>query len=69
MFFFIFQSNTCTLDFSVSFQFRSQLHSGLAHMFFNEVVRKNVDAFLNEAFVRYGKQSIASMKPQILSVT
>ncbi|KAG0710383.1 Coenzyme Q-binding protein COQ10 B, mitochondrial [Chionoecetes opilio] len=60
------QPDTCTLDFSVSFEFRSVIHSQLAHVFFNEVVRKNVNSFLEEAQRRYGKASIIARPPRIL---
>lgn len=60
------QPNTCTLDFSVSFEFRSAIHSQLAHVFFDEVVRKNVNSFLKEAEKRYGKASIVARPPRIL---
>lgn len=63
------QPDTCTLDFSVSFEFRSILHSQMAHVFFSEVVRKNVNSFLAEAQRRYGKESILARRPQIVQTS
>lgn len=57
---------TCMLDFKVSFEFRSRLHSHLAHMFLDEVVRQMTRAFLNRAATLYGKQSIPTRDGKVL---
>ncbi|KAK8734832.1 hypothetical protein OTU49_005676 [Cherax quadricarinatus] len=63
------QPDTCTLDFSVSFEFRSMIHSQMAHVFFSDAVRKNVNSFLVEAQRRYGKESILARRPQIVETS
>ncbi|XP_026818699.1 coenzyme Q-binding protein COQ10 homolog B, mitochondrial [Rhopalosiphum maidis] len=54
--------NTCVITFFVSYEFKSQLHSALANMFFNELVKQMEHAFFVEAGRRYGKPCIKAQK-------
>lgn len=57
--------NTCIIDFFVSFEFRSALHSHLANLFFNELIYQMENAFYQEAQRRYGRPVV---KMQTLGV-
>lgn len=56
--------NTCLIDFSLSFEFRSVIHSHLSNFFFNEIVRQMENAFLDEAQRRYGRPCLKAVRLQ-----
>lgn len=49
---------SCTIDFSVEFEFKNVALQTLANMFFNEVVKRMIGAFETRALVVYGKPTI-----------
>ncbi|VDN05841.1 unnamed protein product [Thelazia callipaeda] len=53
---------SCTLMFTLAFQFNSVFHSSLAHHFFDHVVETIVIAFLKRAEAKYGSPSFDHYK-------
>lgn len=49
---------SCIIDFSIDFEFKSLFHAQLAHMFFDKVVKQMEGAFILEAKRRYGRESL-----------
>ncbi|XP_014474159.1 PREDICTED: coenzyme Q-binding protein COQ10, mitochondrial [Dinoponera quadriceps] len=55
---------TCVIDFSLSFEFKSIIYSHLSNFFFNEIVRQMENAFLEEAKRRYGQPCLKAVQLQ-----
>ncbi len=55
-------NGSCIIDFSVEFEFKNVALQTLANMFFNEVVKRMVDAFEARAEEIYGKPAPAMPK-------
>lgn len=49
---------SCVLDFTVSFEFKSLLHSNIAHLFFDMICDQMENAFKLEAGKRFGPPSV-----------
>lgn len=52
---------SCVIDFRVTFEFKSALHSHLSHLFFDAIVQQMEMAFVREAERRYGPARIKSL--------
>nr|CDJ91252.1 Streptomyces cyclase dehydrase domain containing protein [Haemonchus contortus] len=57
---------SCILHYDLVFEFKSRLHSQMAYLFFDKVVKTMVGAFLRRAEEIHGKPSIPHSKPEIL---
>lgn len=58
---------SCIIDFHISFEFKSLIHSNLAHWVFDALVRQMEVAFIAEAKVRYGQESVPSRRLELIN--
>ncbi len=54
------EDGSCTIDFSVHFEFKNMALQTLANMFFNEVVKRMIGAFETRAREVYGEPTIST---------
>ena len=54
------------MDFAVSFKFQNSYHSYIAAIFIDDIVKKNMNAFLTRTEQLYGKEKKVKMKSQII---
>lgn len=59
-------ARSCTVVFSISFEFHSVFHTFLAHHFFDRVVQSMVVAFLKRAETKYGPPSFDHYKDSMV---
>lgn len=52
---------SCVIDFRVTFEFKSALHSHLSHLFFDAIVQQMESAFVREAERRYGAARVKAL--------
>lgn len=52
------EDGSCTVDFSVEFEFKNSILQGIAKVFFNEVIRRMVGAFEMRAQALYGRSGL-----------
>lgn len=58
---------SCVINFAVSFEFKSIIHSQLANFFFDQLVIQMEKAFIDEAEERFGRPAIKSARLEALS--
>lgn len=52
--------SSCVIDINVAFEFKSIIHSNLAHIFFDQIVKQMEYAFIKEAGNRFGPPTLNS---------
>ncbi|VDL81714.1 unnamed protein product [Nippostrongylus brasiliensis] len=59
--------HSCVLHYDLVFEFKSRLHSRVAHLFFDKVVKTMVGAFLRRAEAVHGKPSVPHSQAQVIN--
>jgi len=58
--------NNTQVDFAVSFKFQNYYHSYIAAIFIDDIVKKNMNAFLSRCEQLYGRENKVKMKSEII---